>query len=157
MVLFKIDYSCSLHICQKACLLFLEVGKLNQVNSLWTDWTCLLNVVCDYIEFSFTLFSVPLHYVLLMVSAKCAVCSVMSDSLPPPWTVACQAPLYMRILQARRLEWAAMPSSSGSSPPRDHPISPALAGRFFTTEQSGKPCVEYHISACVAVKAQVDR
>ena len=35
-----------------------------------------------------------------------------------PWTVACQA-LSMGILQARILEWVAMPSSRGSSQPRD--------------------------------------
>ena len=39
-----------------------------------------------------------------------------------PWTVAHQAPLSMRILQARILEWVAMHSSRGSSQPR----SPAL-------------------------------
>ena len=40
------------------------------------------------------------------------------------------------ILQARTLEWAAMPSSRGSSRPRDWTASltsPALAGGFFTT------------------------
>ena len=41
------------------------------------------------------------------------------------------------ILQARILEWVAMPSSRGSSWPRDQTgtslMSPALAGRFFTT------------------------
>ena len=36
-----------------------------------------------------------------------------------PWTVAHQAPLSMRILQARILEWVPMPSSRGSSQPRD--------------------------------------
>ena len=35
------------------------------------------------------------------------------------WTVAWQAPLSMGILQARILEWVAMPSSRGSSQPRD--------------------------------------
>ena len=40
------------------------------------------------------------------------------------------------ILQARVLEWVAMPSSRGSSCPRDRTASltsPALAGRFFST------------------------
>ena len=40
------------------------------------------------------------------------------------------------ILQARILEWVAMPSSSGSSRPRDQTCVsclPALAGEFFTT------------------------
>jgi len=36
--------------------------------------------------------------------------SVMSDSFVMLWTAACQALLSMRILQARILEWVAMPS-----------------------------------------------
>ena len=36
--------------------------------------------------------------------------SVVSDS-ETPWTVARQAPLFMGILQARTLEWVALPSS----------------------------------------------
>ena len=50
----------------------------------------------------------------------CAVLShsVMSNSAIP-WAVASQVPLTMGILQARTLEWVAMPSSSGSSKPRD--------------------------------------
>ena len=43
--------------------------------------------------------------------------SVMSNSLRPPWTVAYQASLSMGILQARILDWVAMPSSKGSSQP----------------------------------------
>ena len=41
----------------------------------------------------------------------------------------------MGILQARILEWVAMPSSKGSSQPGDESeslMSPALAGSFFT-------------------------
>ena len=40
------------------------------------------------------------------------------------------------ILHTRILQWVTMPSSRGSSPPRDWipvSLSPALAGRFFTT------------------------
>ena len=37
------------------------------------------------------------------------------------------------ILQARILEWVAMPSSRGSSRPRDRTVSLALAGRFSAT------------------------
>ena len=37
------------------------------------------------------------------------------------------------VLQERMLEWVTMPSSRGSSQPRDRTlISPALAGEFFT-------------------------
>ena len=57
-----------------------------------------------------------------------------------------QAPLSMGILQARILEWAAMPSSWGSSEPGiEHRslMSPALAGELFTTSAPW----EAHISA----------
>ena len=46
--------------------------------------------------------------------------------------VAHQAPLSMGILQARMLEWVAVPSSRGSSPPRDGTQVSYIGGRFFT-------------------------
>ena len=49
-----------------------------------------------------------------------------------PWTVAHQAPLSMGILQARKLEWVAMPFSSGSSQPRGWTQVSCIADRFFT-------------------------
>ena len=49
-----------------------------------------------------------------------------------PWTVALQAPLSMGILQARILEWVAMPSSRESSQPRDQTQVSRIAGGFFT-------------------------
>ena len=56
--------------------------------------------------------------------------SVVSDSLRPHGVQA-QAPLSMRILQARILEWVAMPSSRGSSQPKDQTQVSCIAGRFF--------------------------
>ena len=59
------------------------------------------------------------------------------------WTVALQAPLSMKILQARVLEWVAVPSSSGSSPPRDQihvSWGSFIVGRFFNSELLVKPC-----------------
>ena len=50
-----------------------------------------------------------------------------------PQTVASQAPLSMEILQARTLVWVAMPSSRGSSQPRNLTQVSCIAGRFFTT------------------------
>ena len=47
------------------------------------------------------------------------------------------------ILQARILEWVAMPSSRGSSQPRDRTHIPCIAGRFLTTEPPGKPRLMY--------------
>ena len=58
----------------------------------------------------------------------------------PPWTVARQAPLSMEF--SRQEYWNALPFP----PPGDlanpgiKPVSPASAGRFFTTEPPGKPC-----------------
>ena len=43
------------------------------------------------------------------------------------------------ILQARILEWVAMPSSSGSSQPRDQTRSPALQADSLLSELLGKP------------------
>ena len=61
-----------------------------------------------------------------------------------PRTIAHQAPLSVGILQARILQWVAMPSSRGSSWTRDRTwvscIS-CMAGRFFTTGPLGKPVV----------------
>ena len=49
-----------------------------------------------------------------------------------PWTIVRQAPLSMGILQARILEWVAMPSSTGSPQPRDQTQVSCLADGFFT-------------------------
>ena len=46
---------------------------------------------------------------------------------------------YMGILEARILEWVAMPSSKGSSQPRDHTQVSHIAGGFFTSWATGKP------------------
>ena len=63
----------------------------------------------------------------------CAVFSrsVMSYSLWPHGH-ACQTPLSMGILQARILEWVAMPSSRGSSQPRYWTQVSLIVGRLFT-------------------------
>ena len=46
------------------------------------------------------------------------------------------------ILQARVLEWVAMPSSRESSRPRDPTCISCIAGGFFTAEPPGKPTGE---------------
>jgi len=64
------------------------------------------------------------------------VCDPMNYSLP--------GSSVHQILQARILEWVAMPSSKGSSQPRVKPtslMSPALAGRSFTTRAA---ITKYH-------------
>ena len=51
---------------------------------------------------------------------------------------ACQVPLPVQFCRQEYWQWVAMPSSKGSSRPRDL-TSPALAGGFFTTSATGKP------------------
>ena len=76
----------------------------------------------------------PLTYVASHIFFKvslslCALLSrsVMSGCLKP------QAPLSVGILQARILEWVAMPSSRGSSQPRDQAQVSCIAGGFFAS------------------------
>ena len=60
------------------------------------------------------------------------------DSSPPSSSV-------LEILQARILEWVAVPTSRGSSPPRDQiciSYSSVLAGGFFINEPMGKPLLK---------------
>ena len=69
----------------------------------------------------------------------CCLVAVMSDSFATPWAVACQVPLSMGF--PRQEYWRGLPfASPGDLPnPRMSPVSPALAGGFFTVEPPGKP------------------
>ena len=62
----------------------------------------------------------------------------MSDSFSTPWTIAWQALVSMGF--PRKKYWSGLPfPSSGDLPdPEIEPVSPALAGRFFTTKSPGK-------------------
>ena len=55
-----------------------------------------------------------------------------------PWTVAHQAPLSMGILQVRILEWAARPSSRGSSQLRDQTRVSSIARRILYHWETGE-------------------
>ena len=65
----------------------------------------------------------------------------VSDSFVTPWTIALQVPSVHEISQARILEWVAISSPEDLLDPGNEPMSPALAGGFFTTESgnSGIP------------------
>ena len=67
----------------------------------------------------------------------CCVASVVSDFLL--WTVVYWAPLSVGF--SRQKYWSRLPfPSPGDLPnPGIHSLSPALAGRFFTTEPLGSP------------------
>ena len=64
--------------------------------------------------------------------------SVRSNPFVTPSTAASQTPLSM-ISQARILEWLAISFSRDLPDTGIEPASPALAGRYFTTELPGKP------------------
>ena len=59
-----------------------------------------------------------------------------------PWTIVPQAPLSMGF--SRQKYWSGMPLSppGNLADPGIRPVSPALTGRFFTPEPSGKPCIK---------------
>ena len=79
-----------------------------------------------------------------MVICECVLSCFGYDQLfATLWTVACQASLSMRF--SWQEYWRKLPCR----PSRDLPdpetepaslMSPALAGRFFTTSATGKPC-----------------
>ena len=74
--------------------------------------------------------------VLCWVSQSCPTLSDPMDCSPPGTSVHGS-------LQARILEWVAMPSSRGSSQPRDQTQISRTAGKFFTvwaTKEAHKRC-----------------
>ena len=78
-----------------------------------------------------------LHFWPFLILCVCVcVCLVAQSShvqlSVTSWTAAYQAPLSMGILQARTLEWIAMPSSRESSQPRDQTQFSHIAFGLFT-------------------------
>ena len=69
------------------------------------------------------------------------VCIVAQSCRPfaTPWTVAHRAPLSMGILQARILDWVAMPSSRGSSHPRSNTGLSHCRRVLYSLSQQGSP------------------
>ena len=80
-----------------------------------------------------------LQYVLLFLHACSLSCFSHVRLFAIPWTIARQAPLSMEILQARILEWVAMPFSRGSSNQGIETRSPTLQADSLPSEPPGKP------------------
>ena len=90
---------------------------------------------------SFSAPALPVHACLL----SCLGCIWLFAT---PWTVACQAPLSMGILQARRLEWVAMPSSRPSPRPRDGihvSCVSCIAGNWLLSHWGSPACADLTI------------
>ena len=66
-----------------------------------------------------------------------------------PWTAVYQASLSMGF--SRQEYWSELPFPSPGDPPDPgieprSPVSPELAGRFFTTARPAKPCVSVRLA-----------
>ena len=88
----------------------------------------------------------------------------MSDSFASPWTVTLQAPLSMRFPRQEYWSGLLFPSLGDLSDWWNEPLSSALAGGFFTTEQpqttmtsiySSVPKPAWHLSFSMARVSQV--
>ena len=92
---------------------------------------------------------------LVHISCSCLLCVLGRFShvrlFVTLWTVACQAPLSMGILQARILEWVAISYIRDLPDQAIEPKSPALAGRFFTTWEA-LSCLNYLAILCISWK-----
>ena len=84
-------------------------------------------------------------FLLIIQLYECLLsCSVVSNSLQAPWTVACQAPLSMRFSRQEYCSGLPFPSPGDLPNPGVEPgslESPALAGRFSTTSASWEAAV----------------
>ena len=69
-----------------------------------------------------------------------------------PWTVACQAPLSTGFPRQEYWSGLPFPSPGDLSDPGMEPMSPALAGKFFTSESPGKPLVIILVSRLVCLQ-----
>ena len=83
-----------------------------------------------------------LHVLCVLISQSCpTLCDPMDCGLPG-FSVH-------GILQARILEWVAIPFSRGTSQPRDQTLVTCITGRFFTVWATGKSCL--HVLAIVNI------
>ena len=102
-----------------------EEGEEEENTGIWISYICVLVCVCVCV---------------------CSQCSVVSDSAAP-WTEACQAPLSMGF--SRQEYWSGLPFPDPEDLPNPvSPVSPALAGAFFTTAAPGKPicmCIDTYV------------
>ena len=84
----------------------------------------------------FTVHSQPPLLLLLLVNHSG---SVVSYSFATPWNVACWAPLSMEFPRQEYLSGLPFLPPGDLPNPGMEPLSPALAGELFTTEQPGFP------------------
>ena len=97
-------------------------------------YICMAESLCCPPE---TITTLLIDYVLCLVTQSCLTLSEPMDCSLPGSSVH-------GILQARMLEWVAIPSSRGSSQPRDQTQVSGIEGGFFTvgvTREARRPNV----------------
>ena len=75
---------------------------------------------------------------LIYATELCFSCQIVSDSFATLWILACQAPLSMGFPKQAYWSGLLLPPPRDLPNPGVEPASPALAGRFFTTDPPGK-------------------
>ena len=114
-------------LCVSICPTVLDFLPIYVTTENWVDFSVL------YSGFSLVIYFINRSLAQLLQS--CPTLYDPMDCSPPGSSVH-------GILQARILEWVAMPFSKGSSWPRDRTwvsFVSCIAGEFFTTEPPGKP------------------
>ena len=92
------------------------------------------------------------YSILILLSSSlysfccCLVAKSYLTLLLPPWPVAPQSPLSMGFSPQEYWSRLPFPSLRDLPNPGTEPTSPALAGKFLTTEPPGKPCMTYLLS-----------
>ena len=126
----------------RPCLLEQSTSWLNEmVRKAWLSWlshSLLAWLTALDQHYSLDFFVCPILFPSLSLphtGDNCVCVCVVTQSRPTlcnPVDWGHQAPLSLRIFQARIVKWVAMPSFRGSSQPRDRTHVSHIAGRFFT-------------------------
>ena len=95
------------------------------------DWTC-ISCIDRQILYHCATWEAQVNVRVVLVTQSCLTLCNPMDCGPPGSSVH-------GILQARILEWVAIPFSRGSFRPRDRTWVSFIAGRFFTVWATGKP------------------
>ena len=111
-------------------------------------WNDQINSDCVIMNLSWIIF-------MFEIENESVSCSVVSDSFVTPLTVAPPGSSVHGILQARILEWVAIPSSRGSSQPRDWTLVSHIAGRFFTVWDTREAHIHFYPNTIVKCHVNV--
>ena len=83
-------------------------------------------------EVQFQVYKIVVQIFYRLYSIYVLCCAVLSQTLCDPMDCSLPDSFVHGSLQARILEWVAMPSSTGSSQPREQTRVSCMVGGFFT-------------------------